>query len=502
MSRRTAQYKQRARSPIRQALVCLCLALSALVLATPARAQTHDSPLFEEADRLMAEAKEAHADVLSPESFSEGERYYRRAEVSYERGKGNQDIIADLAKAMESLQHAIDTSGLVHTELAGMLEARDDALSAGAPEHAPELWGQGNRAAKDAAAATESRNMGRAREKGDDAISFFRDAELVAIKAGFFSETEELLLQAEDERIDRYAPVTIVRSRALLAEAEAALEADRYDTDLPRTLAHDALYEANHAYRIAETARSVDRSEATVESIVLAAEEPLIEIAGVLDLVPRFDNGYGEVTAAVVNAVEDLSSDRDGLSQNLSECRTLRDELELRLGELETELGGVSEERQAMEHRLLAEEKVRERFVQVEGVFSREEARVIREGDRIIIRLVGVQFDSGSDVIRPEYFGLLTRVQDAIVLFPESPVSVEGHTDSYGTDEQNLALSMSRAEAVQQYLLANMRLDAGRIGAVGLGESEPIANNETREGRAHNRRIDVVITPNLDAVMP
>ena len=482
--------------------LALAIVLLAAAPATPARAQSHGRPLFEEADRLMTEATEAHADVLAPESFGEATRYYKRAEISYERGKEDQDIITDLAKAIENLRHAIETSELIHSELADMLSARDDALSAGAPEYAPKLWGQGNRAAEDAAKAAEDRKPGRARQHGDKAIAFYRDAELASIKAGFFSETEALLLQAEDERVGRHAPVTIARSRTLLEEASAALEADRYDTDLPRTLARDALYEVHHAFHIAETAMSVDRRESTVEDIILAAEAPMTEIAGVLDLVPRFERGFDETRAEVIEEIEVLTSDRDLLTQDLADCRSLRDELEMRLGELEEELGGISEERKAMEHRLLAEEKVRERFVQVEGVFTRDEARVLREGERIIIRLVGVQFDSGSDVIRPKYFGLLTRVQDAIALFPESTVSIEGHTDSYGTDAANLALSMSRAEAVQQYLLANMRLDANRISAVGLGESEPIANNETREGRARNRRIDVVITPNLDAVMP
>ncbi len=491
---------QRAPAVSWSVLIALCLAIVAL--AAPLHAQTHDSAVFRDVDALMAQALEVHADVLAEKSFGEAERYYRRAEVSYERGKNKQDIVEDLAKAKENLTHAIETARLVRIELPDMLAAREDARSANAPTYAPELWSEGNRLAEDAAAAVESRKIDRARQKGASATTLFRDAELEAVKVGLLSETETLLKRAADERIERLAPDTIARARALLQEAEAALETDRYDTDLPRTLANDALYEAHHAYRIADVARSVDRRESTVEDIVLAAEEPLIKIAGVLDLVSRFDKGYGDVTAAVINRIEDLSSDRGALSQDLSECRSLRDELELRLGELETELGGVSEERQAMERRLIAEEKVRERFLQVDGMFSRDEARVLRESDQIIIRLVGVQFDSGSDVIQPQYFGLLTRVQDAIALFPEATVDIEGHTDSYGTDAQNLVLSMSRAEAVRQYMLANMRLDGGRIEAVGLGEAEPIANNETREGRARNRRIDVIITPNLDAVMP
>jgi outer membrane protein OmpA-like peptidoglycan-associated protein len=72
---------------------------------------------------------------------------------------------------------------------------------------------------------------------------------------------------------------------------------------------------------------------------------------------------------------------------------------------------------------------------------------------------------------------------------------VQGHTDSYGSDEQNLQLSNQRAEAVKQYLLANSNLDASRVEAFGYGESKPIASNETTEGRAANRRVEVVIHP-------
>jgi len=86
-------------------------------------------------------------------------------------------------------------------------------------------------------------------------------------------------------------------------------------------------------------------------------------------------------------------------------------------------------------------------------------------------------------------------VQDAIRVFPQSQIRIEGHTDSHGTDSTNLSLSQERAEAVRQYLLANMNLSAGAVEAIGFGEKAPIANNETADGRAKNRRIDVVIVP-------
>ena len=68
---------------------------------------------------------------------------------------------------------------------------------------------------------------------------------------------------------------------------------------------------------------------------------------------------------------------------------------------------------------------------------------------------------------------------------------IEGHTDSFGGDKANLDLSQRRADAVMQYLLANMDIERSRIFSMGYGESKPIANNETKEGRAQNRRIDL-----------
>jgi outer membrane protein OmpA-like peptidoglycan-associated protein len=109
-------------------------------------------------------------------------------------------------------------------------------------------------------------------------------------------------------------------------------------------------------------------------------------------------------------------------------------------------------------------------------------------------------FATGSSQIETEYFALLRKVQDAIRVFPGSSIVVEGHTDSFGSDETNLTLSQQRAEAVRAYLLANMRdLPPDDIEPVGLGESRPVANNETVEGRAKNRRIDVVIRPKAEA---
>ncbi len=121
----------------------------------------------------------------------------------------------------------------------------------------------------------------------------------------------------------------------------------------------------------------------------------------------------------------------------------------------------------------------------------------------MLIRPVGLVFASGSAQIETQYFTLLRKVQDALRVFPDTVIVVEGHTDSFGGDETNFKLSQDRAESVRSYLLANMRdLAPADVQAVGFGESRPVANNETVEGRAKNRRIDVVIRPKATVQKP
>ena len=100
--------------------------------------------------------------------------------------------------------------------------------------------------------------------------------------------------------------------------------------------------------------------------------------------------------------------------------------------------------------------------------------------------------------LRPNTFDLLGKVEKAIDVFPRSELIIEGHTDSFGGDDSNQKLSQTRAEAVQQYMINAMRIPTYRLIATGYGETRPIASNETESGRERNRRIDIVIRPNLE----
>jgi outer membrane protein OmpA-like peptidoglycan-associated protein len=162
---------------------------------------------------------------------------------------------------------------------------------------------------------------------------------------------------------------------------------------------------------------------------------------------------------------------------------------------LESRLGGVSEERVALQRRVDAQERMRSSVAAAEVSFSSDEARVTRQGDDVVLSLLGIKFPSGRSTIDGSSAALMKKVQQALALFPGASISIEGHTDANGSDSTNLILSQDRADAVRQYLVSNFAMDPEKITSVGYGESRPVATNETAAGRARNRRIDLVIHP-------
>ncbi|MGD8340413.1 MAG: OmpA family protein [Gammaproteobacteria bacterium] len=471
---------------------------AALLAAAPAIAQNAAETAFEEADARLGEARSISAELLSPANFERAMDRYADAEEDRARGRSVERIRSSLAEVVRWLDQAIDASEIAAVTLAPLIKTREDALSADAPTFAMEHWAEAEELFDEAARRLESGNIRQAREISTEAETVFRDAELTAIKAQYLSQTRALLAQAEQLRVPRYAPSTFARAQSLLLEAETQLNENRYDTDLPRSLAQQANYEARHAIFLAAQIERIDEEEITAEDVILRYEEPLTQIAAAADRVAPLDEGTDEITAELIAYLEQLREEAEQARIDLADSRVRVAELEDEVRELDEQLGGVSQERVALVQRLEAEARIREQFATIENLFERDEARVSREGNNLIIRLVGLTFDSGGTEIAPEHHELLQDVYRAASVFPRSQIVVEGHTDSYGSDDTNMRLSQERADAVSAYLADTFGVPAFRISAVGYGETRPIANNETPQGRERNRRIDVRIEPELD----
>lgn len=116
---------------------------------------------------------------------------------------------------------------------------------------------------------------------------------------------------------------------------------------------------------------------------------------------------------------------------------------------------------------------------------------IIEKEDREVLdyAIQAVQFEFGSSVLKPASFAVLDQVYDVLMKYPDFKLSIIGHTDNVGTEERNLNLSSARARACYDYL-NKKGVNTSRMGYGGFGESRPIADNESENGRKLNRRVE------------
>lgn len=158
-------------------------------------------------------------------------------------------------------------------------------------------------------------------------------------------------------------------------------------------------------------------------------------------------------------------------------------------------------ERDETQHALLAISSFQEAY-NLQGAFAVEATErgvVIHFTDRVL-------FDTGRAELKPEARGLLKSLAAELTKLPHA-IRVEGHTDNVPIHNpvypSNWELSAARAVGVVRYLIESGGMDPGRLSAVGYGEYRPIASNETAEGRARNRRVDIVLLrTDLEAAEP
>jgi OOP family OmpA-OmpF porin len=445
----------------------------------------------------IEEARAEHIDALAPRTFAQAEQASQNATREAERGRNPERVAARVQEGEAALQKARSIAAGARQTLAGVIKTRQDALVAEAPKFAPEAWAKANDRFLQAMREHESGDLADAQKRAAEAEVLLRDAELLGIKGGILNEARNLIAKADEAKVARYAPRTLQSAKRHVAEAEQEIQRNRYDVAQPRRLAAQASYDARHAIYLAEQIQRVLQQEkdgqAGIEGLILSWEEPLQRIASDMELDIRFDNG-------LQGPIQEL---REHAQQQAQEVRRLKQEvqdrddriaaLETQMQRLESRLGGESQERIALQRQLDAQARLRANIAAIESSFTSDEARVYRQGGDVVVSLTGISFPPGRSTIEPKSAPLLRKVQQALALFPDAAIVIEGHTDANGSDSANLILSQDRADAVKQYLVSQFGIDAEKISSIGYGEARPVATNETAAGRARNRRIDLVI---------
>ena len=176
------------------------------------------------------------------------------------------------------------------------------------------------------------------------------------------------------------------------------------------------------------------------------------------------------------------ASNRDvviGMQNSLKDLIRQHDETAVARSQYQQELSLTEEQKNAIN--------------KVESMFAAFEASVYQQRKNVLISAHGLKFPSGGSELESDNFALLNKITKAIDTFPGSTIRVSGHTDSTGSDPVNQKLSEARAGKVARFLTEVGGIEFSRVTAYGYGELRPVASNETADGRATNRRVEVLI---------
>jgi outer membrane protein OmpA-like peptidoglycan-associated protein len=469
----------------------LSLAVVTLVLAvgTSAMAQGDKDRVFSDVDAARGQAVEANANVLAPATFERAEREYQKAVGYFERSGSSSRLTEQMGKAEAMYLDAEAKAETSAVELREALESREAARSVDAPEQASEFWSSGEKYLATAVKQFESGRLDAARDAGKDAYRYYRRAELDSIKADLLGEARSLIAKAKQLRVDRYAPNTLQLAEALLGQADAALNKDRYDHPPAIELAAQASYEARHATYIANEINLVKEGSKTEELLIRSWEEQLEELATEANVPVVLDSGPEELTAAIKGKLASMAESEVELRQQLDAQARQLESQSGRIAALEGELAEMDQ--------LLLEfapsNKAESMISDIEEIFLPTEAEVMNDERKgLVIRLIGLEFESGSAEL-PADSGVVQKLPQVIEAYPNRRVTIEGHTDSSGASDWNLQLSQARADSLREYLVGDLGYPENLVRSIGYGETKPIASNDDRQGQAKNRRIEFIL---------
>lgn len=455
--------------------------------------------LFQGTEAMIVQAKEKRAYLFAPDAFGEAMEAYQDALTDFNKGRNLNGIRKELKKAESYLTRAMAVCVTAEVTFENVLKAREDASSIGSEKYSAKLTSKAEAEFQRAVRSLEDGDVDKARGQAGEAEVLFRGAELETIKHALLGKTREKLARFEDLGRKNNAPKTYEKARRLVALAEKKLDQNRYNNAEAVALVKEAEYELAHTEHIHTRVGKLKEADYSFEDVIIDMEMQLVKIAEGLDMDLKFDRGVSGATWQLLDGVQALKASNDAKDREIADLKAKVTDLETSvasLSKLEQDLMARKHEaEEALKQQKEAERLKHMKITRIRDAFAPEEGKVLMDGDKIIIRLYGLSFSSGKAVIDYKYFGLLAKVRDTFKEFPGCRVIIEGHTDSLGSEKVNKRLSKERADSVRHYLIANSVVTGDQISAVGYGEDKPVASNETRQGRASNRRIDVVIIP-------
>ena len=421
-------------------------------------------------ERDLNAANTNQANVLSPHNFSEASKSLTDAKKSLEKQKASAVTLHNIARGRAYLVRSNEVTALAHTDMEEVVTARLQALNAGAPTYFADDFKDADERLREVSSDLEDNKVKSAAENRTPLQTAYLALELRAIRQTVLGSAQKINAQALRDGAKEYAPQSLAIAEKNYKDTDAYITANRHDVDQIAARAKIVNQSSDHLYKI--THMSKDSKKVSSEELALQLESKQNQ---------------------VIAKQNDLTLEQ-GVSKSLNaEKQNLRADNKV----LESEKQDLKVNNRSLE----SEKRFNAKFDTARGQFTKEEAEVYKQGNSLVIRLRGLEFPKSQAVLRGSNFPLLAKVQNVIKDFENSSVVVEGHTDSIGGLAANEKLSTGRAQAVTEYLISKDGISKDKIKAIGYGYQKPLATNKTPEGRAQNRRVDIVIEPDLSQTL-
>jgi len=460
-------------------------------------------PALAKLQKNVDAARKDSINILSPKAYAEAS--IALAKATKLAKSGNLDAQQVASQGIAILDLGIENSKEVHDVFEDVLTARHRAIEANTDtDHNPSFQ-EAEKTLVKLAKQFELKKFDEAKAGRGELIQKYADIELSAVKSNVLEQLKTEIALAKETNLDDRTPKTFKLAIEERDLAVSTLNVDRNETQKASEHAKKALWHLNRAKQINEMLKNFTSSDYSEEEKILWYQSQLDKIAHALNQEDLYDRPNKIVINTLASSATGLNNAIAKLNQELSTAKSQLADTKLNSNKEAESLRSQSlaltkEKDQQIEALRISQEKEIERqkaiankFLEVQQLFDPSEAEVYRKTDDVLIRAQGFTFKPGNSEIDSSNFALLNKIIEAISKFENANIVVSGHTDSTGSDEINMALSQQRAEKVAQFLAQVGRISPKRIEHKGYGESRPVASNETVEGRASNRRVEILI---------
>jgi outer membrane protein OmpA-like peptidoglycan-associated protein len=310
---------------------------------------------------------------------------------------------------------------------------------------------------------------------------------------------------AKNANAGKYAASTIAKADQQLQTAEDAYRQKR-DTKTVISMSRDTVQTAEEARVISVKQKAEEDAQAQAEADRRAAEERTAKARAEAEEQAnrRLEAEQAREQAEAAKA-EAVRMKEEAMQAAAEAARAKEDADRARQAAVAEQQAALEQKQAALAQKQAAEaeaEKARQAAARAEGEKADLRAQlraqlnsILQTNDSargLIVNMSDVLFDTGSYTLKPGAREILAKISGILLAHPGLTMQIEGHTDSVGSDELNQRLSEQRAGSVRDFL-GQQGVSLSSITAQGFGKTEPVASNDTPEGRQRNRRVEIVV---------